>query len=130
MTINDAKYYESNTETTSDAQGNLTRNLETVIHTSNGSFEQKLLSYRTIPILSLSMNPGIDKDIATNILGPKILLMPETKKVVVDVASGRAGTNRTPRQVIRTGVDGRTPGEICNDFIVIEPSSPLYRHRS
>ena len=56
VTINNAKYYESNTETTSDAQGNLTRNLETVIHTSNRSFEQNLLSNRTIPVLTPAMN--------------------------------------------------------------------------
>ena len=30
LTINDAKYYESNIATTSDIQGNLTRNPETV----------------------------------------------------------------------------------------------------
>ena len=47
LTINDAKYYESNTETASDAQVGLTRNPETVTHTSNGT---KLLSYRTIPV--------------------------------------------------------------------------------
>ena len=44
LTINDAKYYESNTATTSDAQGNLTNNPETITHTRNGNFEQKLLS--------------------------------------------------------------------------------------
>ena len=44
LTINDAKYYESNTATTSDAQGNLTNNPETITHTRNRNFEQKLLS--------------------------------------------------------------------------------------
>ena len=40
LTINDTKYYESNTATANDAQGNLTCNPETVTHTNNGHFEQ------------------------------------------------------------------------------------------
>ena len=40
LTINDAKYYESNTATASDEQGNLTSNPETVTHTSNRIFEK------------------------------------------------------------------------------------------
>ena len=36
LTINDAKYYKSNTSTASDAQYDFTRNPEKVIHTSNG----------------------------------------------------------------------------------------------
>ena len=96
LTINDAKYYESNTATASDVQGYLTRNPETfthtingnetVIHTSNGGFEQKLLSNRTIPVLPLSMNPGIDQGIAPILLAPQTLLMPATKEVVADAA--------------------------------------------
>ena len=35
LTIKDAKYYESKSVTVSDAQGDPTRNLETVTHTSN-----------------------------------------------------------------------------------------------
>ena len=41
LTINNAKYYESNTATASDAQGDLTRNPETVTPTINGNFKQK-----------------------------------------------------------------------------------------
>ena len=40
LTINDSGY-ELNTATTSDAQGNLTRNLDTVTHTSNIILDQK-----------------------------------------------------------------------------------------
>ena len=36
LAINDAKYYESYTATTSDARGDLTHNPKTVTHTSNG----------------------------------------------------------------------------------------------
>ena len=35
LSINDAKYYESNTATVIDARGDLTRNPETVTHTIN-----------------------------------------------------------------------------------------------
>ena len=37
LTINDAKYYESNTATASDAQVNIKCNEETVTHTSKGN---------------------------------------------------------------------------------------------
>ena len=35
LKINDAEYYESNIVTASDAQGNLTHNLETITYTGN-----------------------------------------------------------------------------------------------
>ena len=35
LTINDVKYYESNTATARDAQGDLTHKLETLTHTRN-----------------------------------------------------------------------------------------------
>ena len=63
LIINDAEYYESNTATTSEAQGNLTINTETVNHTSNTNFGKKL-SYRTIPVLTLAMNLGVDQGIS------------------------------------------------------------------
>ena len=71
LTINYYKYYESNTATASYSQVNLTRNPETVNHTININFEQKLLSYPTIPVLLPPNNLGIDQDIAANILTPK-----------------------------------------------------------
>ena len=36
LTINDAKYYESDTRSTSDAQSGLTRDMNKVTHTING----------------------------------------------------------------------------------------------
>ena len=68
LTINDTRYYESNTATVSDAQVNLTHNSETFTHTCNRNFEQRLLIYQTIPVLTLPMNPGIYKGIAAIIL--------------------------------------------------------------
>ena len=75
LTINNAEYYESNTATASDAQGNLTSDLETVTCTSNRIFDQKLLSFRTIPVLPPSTKPGI----MAIILTPLTLLTPATK---------------------------------------------------
>ena len=42
LIINNVEYYESNTVTSSDAQGDPTRNPETVTHTSNGDFEKHI----------------------------------------------------------------------------------------
>ena len=58
LSINDAKWYESSTETASDTQGNLTSDPETFTHTSNVKFEQELLSYQTIPFLPSPQNRG------------------------------------------------------------------------
>ena len=44
LTINDSKYYESNTATTSDTQGDTTRNPKTVTHTSNGKGKLRTLA--------------------------------------------------------------------------------------
>ena len=124
LKINHAKYYESNTVTVSDSQGDLTRNPEavthtsngneTVAHTSNGIFEQKILSNRTIPVVVLKMNPRIGQRIDTIVVSLQTLLTPTTKKVVADAALGGTWVNRTPGRVSRTGVDGSTPGDICN----------------
>ena len=100
LTINDAKYYESDTSTANDSQGDLTRNPETVTHTSNGNetvthtsngnFEQKLLSNRTTPVAISTMNPMIDQRIVTIVVSTHTLLTPVTKEVVADAASGSA----------------------------------------
>ena len=122
LTINDARYYEPNTVTASDTQGDLTRNPETsthtsngnetVIHTINGNFEQKLLSNRTIPIVPPAINPGIDQWITSIVLAPQTLLAPEIKEVIMDVASGSTWVNSNPQQLIWTGVNGSTLGNI------------------
>ena len=90
FTINDAKYYDSNTATTSDAQGDLTCYLDAVTHTSNWNeiviytsnriFEQNLLFNWTIPVSPLEMNTGIDQVIVPIILSPQTLLEPAKKK--------------------------------------------------
>ena len=98
LTINDAKYYESDTDTASDAQDDITKNMETfthprnsnetVTHTSNEIFEKKLFSNHIIPVFSPVMNLGVEQGIAPIILAPQKLLLPATNKVAVDVTSG------------------------------------------
>ena len=117
FTIKDAKYYESNTATASDAHGDLTRNPETVTNTNNGNetvtrtssrdFEQKIFSNQTIPVLPLTMNQDIDQGIAPIILEPQTLLMPVTKEVVADMALGSTCINRNLRRFSMTDVISR-----------------------
>ena len=121
LKINNSKYYESITGTAGDVQGDLTRNMETFTHTSNGSFEQKILSYRKIPVLPPPKNRGIDQGIAPIALAPQMLLNPAPKEVIADVASGGAWIHRTPRQVSSMGIGIITPGDISNSIGIIEP---------
>ena len=79
LTINGTKYYESNTANASDAQGNLTSNPKTVTYTSNGIFEQKLLSYWIISVLHPPMNP---RNVAIKFM-TQTLLTPATKYITV-----------------------------------------------
>ena len=100
LIINDAKYYESNSATSSDAQGDTTLDPETVTpisnrkekvtDTNNGNFEQKLLSNRTILVVVLTMNLSIDPRIVPTVAVPQTLLTPETKEVLADAACDRA----------------------------------------
>ena len=125
LTIKDTKYYESNTATASDAQGNLTQSKETFTHTSNRIFEQKLLSNWTIPILPSPANREIDQGIETIRLAPQMLLTLLTKEIVAGAVSGSAWISRNLWQVSRTSVNGSTPGDISNDIGIIEPYSTV-----
>ena len=120
LTIDDAEYFESNTATASDAQGNLTSHPETVTHASNIIFEQKLLSCRTIPILPPPTNLGI----ASIILPPPMLVKPTTKEIVAHAVSSSACTSRILRQVSSTGDNGSTPCNIDNAISIVETPSP------
>ena len=128
LKINNTKYYESNTANASDAQGDHTHNPETVtntingnetvIHTNNRSFQKKLLSNRTIPVVVLTMNPSIDHRIAPIVLAPQTLLATTTKKGVADATSSGASVNSTLRQVSHIGVKRSTSGNIGHDVSV------------
>ena len=134
MTINNDKHYESNIATASDAPGNLTCSPETVTRTSSGVNQvltlamevlNKKKSYRTIAILPIAMNLGIDQGIALNILKPQTILTTSRKGVITDVALDGASINRNLQQVSRTGVNRSTPGVIYDYFRVVGPSSPV-----
>ena len=101
MKINNTEYYESNTATVRDTQGDFISDPETVTHTINIIFEQTLLSFRTIPLLPPPTNPGISSIRLT----PHTFMVPVMKEIVAEEASGGAWTHRTPRQVSREGVD-------------------------
>ena len=100
FTINNTKYYESITVTASDAQGDITHNPETVIHTSkwndtvthtrNTNFEKKMSNW-TIPVLPPAMNLGIYQGIAPIVLAPQTLLVPVTKEVVANASAAAHG---------------------------------------
>ena len=113
-------YYESSTATTSDTQGNLIGNPETVTHTNNEIFEQTLLSYWTIPILPPPTNPII----LVIKLTPQTLLTSAAKENIANANLGGTWMYRTPRQVSRTEVGGSTLGGIVNSIIIIETSYP------
>ena len=89
----------------SNAQGDLMTDPDTVNHTSNGILDQKILIWRTIGELSVlppSMNPRITMIVLTT----QTLLTPEVQEIFVDTTLGKVWTNRTPRRISRTGVDG------------------------
>ena len=83
------------------------------------------MSYRTIPIVVLPMNPRVYQRVAPVLVAPQTLLNPTKKEVVVDTALGSAWVNRTPQQVSRTVVDGITPGNIGHTVRIEHDSSPV-----
>ena len=72
------------------------------------------------------MNPRIHNSIAPIVGTSQTLLTHLTKEVVAEAVCGGAWADRTPRQVIWTGVNGRTPGEVFNAVSVENsPSSVI-----
>ena len=124
LTIDNAKYYESNTATASESQGYTTHNPETVTHTSNRNktvnqtsnrnHEPELLIKQTIPVIVLLMNPRTDKSNVSIVVVSHMVLTHTTKEVVTDTASGGAWVSRTPRKFRMTGVGRSTPCDILN----------------
>ena len=95
--INDAGYFASYSENANDAKGNNSSDPKTVTHTSdrnkikvmdtsNGDPQHKLLSNRTLPIVTTNMDPRIDDMILTCEGNPHLLATPTTKEVITDVA--------------------------------------------
>ena len=90
MTINDAEYYVSDSANANDSKGYPASNPKTVAHTSdgkkrkvtdtsNGIFQQKLLSNRNLPIVTKMMYPRTDNMIATCGGTPHTLATPAIK---------------------------------------------------
>ena len=107
MAINDVGY-ELNIATVSNAQVHLTSDPDTVTHTSNRILDQKVLICRTIGEVSV-LPPPTNPRVSAIELVPQTLLTPEVQEIFTDAEVGSAWTNRTPRRISRTRVDGSIP---------------------
>ena len=59
---------------------------------------------------SIVMNNKVDLSIITGIVHvPQTLKLPAVQEIVAGPSSNRTGTNRTPRQISRTGIDRTIP---------------------
>ena len=119
LTIIYAGYYESDSANANDAKGypasdpkiyNHTsdRKKRRVTDTSNGYLQQKLLSYRTLPIITMTMDHRIENRVATYGASLHKLLTTETTEVITDEVRSSARVIRTPRHVRQTDRDGTT----------------------
>ena len=81
-----------------------------VADTSSGDLQQKLLTNRTLSIITTTMDPWIDVSISTCSGTHNTLATPLMKEVIVDAARSSAQVLWNPRNVIRTGRGGTTPG--------------------
>ena len=71
--------------------------------------KKKLLSNRTLLIITTTIDPRIPDRVATCGGTPHALAMPTTKGVIADAARSSARVLRTPGHVSRTDRDGTTP---------------------
>ena len=119
LTINDAGYYNSGKNY---AEGDPASNPKVATHTndrkkrkltgtSNGDLQQKLLSNRTLPIITTTIDPRIEDTVATCGGTHNTLAMLTTKEVITDASHSSAQVLRNPGHISRTGRDGNTPGE-------------------
>ena len=133
-TINDAEYYASDSVNANNENGDTEINPKTVTHTSdrkkikvidtsNIIMQQKLLSNRTLLVVTTTMYPRIDDMIATCGGTYNTIATPEVKEVITDVVCISACGKRTPRHVSPTGRDGSTPG---NTYISVSPTRANY----
>ena len=136
LTINDAGYYESDSANANDTKIDPASNPEIATQTSdikkrkvtdtrNRDFQQKLLSNRTLTIITATIDPRIDDMVATCGASPHKLATPQMTEVITDMSCSRAWILRTPRYVRWTDRDGNTPGK-C-DIAVRSPrdNSPV-----
>ena len=120
LTINDARYYESDSSNANDAKGDPASDLNIatptsdrkkrkVTDTSNGYLQQKLLSNWTLLIITTTINPRIDNRVAPCEAYPHKIATPQTMKIITDTACSSARVLRTPRRIRWTGRDVPTP---------------------
>ena len=121
LKINDAESYESDSGNTNDAKDDPASDLKTVTHisdgnkikvadTSNGDLQQTLLINRNLPIIPATIHPRIDDRVATCGLYTHKVVIPQTTKVITDIACSRARGLRTKRPVNPRGRVSSTPG--------------------
>ena len=88
LTINDAEYYESDSANTNDAKCNPASDPKIATHisdgkkrkvmgTSNGDLQQKLLSNRTLQIITTTMDPWIGDRVGTCGASPHNFAIPQ-----------------------------------------------------
>ena len=118
LTINDAVYYNSEKN---DAEGDPRSNPKVATHTSdkkkrkvvnttNGNLRQKVLSNRTLPIITTIIDHMITDRVDTCGGTTNAHTMPTTNPVITNAARSSARVLRNPRgHISRTEMDGTTP---------------------
>ena len=86
MTINDARYYESESANDNDSKDTSDGKKGKVTDTRHGDLQQKLWSNRTLPIITTTMDPRIDDRVTTCGAPPHKIKMPRMLDVVTDAA--------------------------------------------
>ena len=136
MTINDAGYYESDSANANDTKGNPASdpNIITctsggkkikVMDTSDGYLQKKLLSNRTLPIITTMMDPRIDDMIDTCRGTPHKIATNLKKEFITDVTCSSVRVLQTPRNVSRTCRDRNTPGNTPYSVRSPQANSPF-----
>ena len=102
VTINDTRYYDSESANANDSKVDPARNPKIATQTSdgkkgkvtdtrNGDLQQKLLSNQTLPIITITMDPHIDDGVTTCGASPHKIKMSLTLDVVTDAACEFSG---------------------------------------
>ena len=124
LTINDAKYYNSDENeaevhpkidqkvATQTSEGNKRK----VTGTTNENSPHNLLSNPTLPIITTGIDPQIPDGVATCGGNPHAHLTPTSKVVITDAAHSSAHVLRTPGEIFRRGRDSTTSHDY-NNFI-------------
>ena len=125
LTIKNSGYYNSDEN---DAEGDPERypkvgthindgNKRKVADTSNGNLQQKLLSNRTLPIITTTIDPWIPDGFTTCGGTPHAHPTPTTKVFITYMVRSSARVLRTPGHLSRTVREGTTPRN-CKTYII------------